>query len=82
MKKFFSIGFWDYAAERALKTGIQVAIAGGLIGGGLATTDWSQIGSISGGAVLLSLATSFLAFKGDGTDDPNALESHSDVSGK
>ena len=74
MRKFFSVGFWDYALERALKTGIQVTIAGGLLGGGLATTDWSQIGSIAGGAVALSLATSILAYKGDGSDNPNALD--------
>ena len=71
MRKFFTLGFWDYALERALKTAIQVLVAGGLLGQDLFAWDWQEIASLSGAAALTSVAMSFLAYKGDGTDDPN-----------
>ena len=71
MKKYFSLKFWDYALERALKTVFQALIAGGLIGSGLFDLDWGIIASLSGGTALASIVTSVLLYKGDGTDDPN-----------
>ena len=71
MRKFFTLGFWDYALERALKTAIQVLISGGLLGQELFAWDWAEIASLAGAAALTSIAMSFLAFKGDGTDNAN-----------
>lgn len=68
MKKFFTLAFWDYALERALKTAIQVLISGGLLGQELFSWDWAEIASLAGAAALTSVAMSFLAFKGDGSD--------------
>lgn len=73
MRKFFTIAFWDYAIERGFKTAVQAVLAGGLIGGGLFDLDWPEIGSIAGGTVLLSFLTSFLAYRGDGSDDADDL---------
>ena len=73
MRKFFTIQFWDYATERALKTAIQALFVSGLIGGELFHLDWAGIGSITGGMALASVLTSVLFYKGDGTDDPNDL---------
>ncbi|ALJ19570.1 holin [Microbacterium sp. No. 7] len=71
MKKYFSLAFFDYAGERALKTVIQTLFVGGLLGAGLFGLDWLEIGSIAGGTGLASIATSVLLYKGDGTDNPN-----------
>ncbi len=71
MKKYFTLKFWDYALERALKTAIQALFVGGFIGGGLFDLPWAEIGSLSGGMVLASILTSVLFYKGDGSDDPN-----------
>ena len=68
MEKYFTLKFWNYAGERALKTAIQALVAGGLIGGGLFALDWLEIASLAGGTVVLSIATSILVYKGDGTD--------------
>lgn len=71
MRKWFTLGFWNYAGERAVKTAIQSLISAGLIGGGLFDLDWQGIASVAGGMVIASLATSALVYKGDGTDDPD-----------
>lgn len=71
MRKYFKLGFWDYAGERALKTAIQALFVSGLIGGGLFSLDWAEIGSLTGGMALASFLTSILFYKGDGTDDPD-----------
>lgn len=71
MSKYFTLKFWDYALERAIKTGVQGLFAAGLIGGGLFGLDWAGIASTAGGLVLASVATSVMFYKGDGTDDPN-----------
>jgi hypothetical protein len=63
--KFFSLEFWSYAGERAIKTVAQAAIA--FIGSGsvgLFTMDWAGLASVSLGAGFLSLLTS-VAFKKD-----------------
>lgn len=74
MRKYFSLKFWDYALERALKTVIQALFAGGLIGNGLFDLEWDVIGSLSGGMALASILTSILFYKGDGSDDPDDTE--------
>lgn len=71
MRKYLSLAFWDYAGERALKTVIQALFAGGLIGSGLFDLDAGAIVSLSLGTSLASVATSFLFYRGDGTDDPD-----------
>jgi threonine dehydrogenase-like Zn-dependent dehydrogenase len=59
----FSLEFWSYAGERAIKTIAQAALAflgSGSIG--LFAIDWAGLASVSLGAGLLSLLTS-IAFK-------------------
>lgn len=61
----FSLDFWSYAGERAIKTVAQAALAflgSGSIG--LFAIDWAGLASVSLGAGLLSLLTS-VAFKKD-----------------
>lgn len=63
--KLFSIEFWSYAGERAIKTVAQSAIA--VLGSGsigLFEIDWVSLASVSLGAGLLSVLTS-VAFKKD-----------------
>lgn len=63
--KFFSLEFWSYAGERAVKTVAQSALA--FLGSGsmgLFTIDWASLASVSLGAGLLSILTS-VAFKKD-----------------
>jgi hypothetical protein len=53
--------FWDYSLERAAKTFAQTALAAlgtGTIG--LLDIDWVVVGSLSGGAALLSVLTSIV----------------------
>lgn len=55
----FSLEFWNYAGERAIKTVAQAAIAylgSGTIG--LFSIDWAALASVSLGAGLLSVLTS------------------------
>lgn len=62
--KFFSIEFWSYAGERAVKTVAQAAIAflgSGSIG--LFAIDWVSLASVSLGAGLLSVLTSVISHK-------------------
>jgi threonine dehydrogenase-like Zn-dependent dehydrogenase len=61
----FSIEFWSYAGERAVKTVAQSALA--VLGSGsigLFAVDWVNLASVSLGAGLLSILTS-VAFKKD-----------------
>lgn len=61
----FSLEFWSYAGERAIKTVAQAALAflgSGSIG--LFAIDWAGLASVSLGAGFLSLLTS-VAFKKD-----------------
>ncbi len=61
----FSLEFWSYAGERAIKTVAQAALA--FIGSGsigLFAIDWAGLASVALGAGLLSLLTS-VAFKKD-----------------
>ena len=60
----FSLQFWQYAGERAIKTVAQAALAflgTGTVG--LFTIDWSAIASVSLGAGLLSILTSIVTKK-------------------
>lgn len=55
----FSLEFWSYAGERAIKTVAQAALAfvgSGTIG--LFAIDWVGLASVSLGAGFLSLVTS------------------------
>lgn len=63
--RLFSLEFWSYAGERAVKTVAQSALA--VLGSGsvgLFTVDWVNLASVSLGAGLLSILTS-VAFKKD-----------------
>jgi hypothetical protein len=65
MMKMFSLEFWSYAGERAIKTVAQSAIAFlGTGSMGLFTIDWISLASVSLGAGFLSILTS-VAFKKD-----------------
>lgn len=60
----FSLDFWSYAGERAVKTVAQSALAflgTGTIG--LFTIDWVSLASVSLGAGLLSILTSIVSKK-------------------
>ena len=60
----FSIEFWSYAGERAIKTVAQAALAflgTGTVG--LFTIDWYSMASVSLGAGLLSILTSIVTKK-------------------
>ena len=71
MTKYFTWKFWNYAGERAIKTAFHGLFAVGLIGGGLFDLDLAEIGSVAGGLIIASLATSVMFYKGDGSDDPS-----------
>lgn len=61
----FSLSFWSYAGERAIKTVAQAALA--FIGTGsigLFTIDWVSMLSVSLGAGLLSILTSVISVNG------------------
>lgn len=60
----FTLEFWNYAGERAIKTVAQAAIAylgTGTIG--LFEIDWYSLASVSLGAGLLSVLTSIITKK-------------------
>ena len=60
--KIFTIDFWQYAGERAIKTFAQAAIAAiGAGSVGLFTIDYAGMFSLAGGAALLSVLTSIVA---------------------
>lgn len=60
----FSIQFWQYAGERAIKTVAQAALAFlGTGSVGLFTIDWYSLSSVSLGAGLLSILTSIVTKK-------------------
>lgn len=60
----FSLQFWSYSGERAIKTFAQAALAyvgTGTIG--VLTIDWVGLFSVSAGAALLSILTSVATLK-------------------
>lgn len=60
----FSVDFWQYAGERAIKTFAQAAIAFlGTGAVGLFSIDWTSLISVSGGAAFLSILTSVVTTK-------------------
>jgi len=60
--KIFTLEFWSYAGERAIKTFAQAAIAAlGAGSVGLFSIDYAGLISVSGGAALLSILTSIVA---------------------
>jgi hypothetical protein len=76
----WTVTFWQRAAERAIKTGAQAAIAAlvltdpGAIGFDALAADWQAVASFAGGGLVLSLLTS-LASSGMGPDkgDPSLV---------
>ena len=59
--KLFTLEFWQYAGERAIKTFAQAALAflgGGTVG--LFSIDWYSLASVSLGAAFLSVLTSII----------------------
>jgi hypothetical protein len=60
--KIFTLEFWSYAGERAIKTFAQAAIAAlGAGSVGLFSIDYAGLISVSAGAALLSILTSIVA---------------------
>lgn len=58
----FSLHFWNYAGERAIKTFAQTALAYlGTGAVGLFAIDFAVLVSLAGGAALLSILTSVVA---------------------
>lgn len=58
----FSLTFWSYAGERAIKTFAQTALAYlGTGAVGLFAIDFAALFSLAGGAALLSILTSVVA---------------------
>ena len=61
---FTDKNFWAYAAERAIKTAAQTAVA--VLGAGmvsLLTIDFASLVAVAGGAALLSVLTSVAGYK-------------------
>jgi len=57
------LAYWNYAAERALKTVAQVAIATIGVGAtGLMDVDWLNVASVAALAGIMSLLTSVLQY--------------------
>ena len=54
--------YWDFAAERAIKTVAQVALAAMVAGAGILDVDWLQVASVSILAGIMSLLTSVLTY--------------------
>ena len=66
----FTVNFWRYAGERAIKTVAQAALAflgTGTVG--LFTIDWYSMASVSLGAGLLSILTSIVTLRVDKKDE-------------
>jgi hypothetical protein len=60
--KIFTVEFWNYAGERAIKTFAQTAIASlGAGSVGLFELDYAGLFSVAGGAAFLSVLTSIVA---------------------
>lgn len=57
----WTVSFWKDAAERAIKTGAQVAIAAVTSAATLDAIDWKVAGMTIGTAVVLSLLTSIVS---------------------
>ena len=61
---FTDKNFWAYAAERAIKTAAQTAVA--VLGAGmvsLLSIDFASLVAVAGGAALLSVLTSVAGYK-------------------
>lgn len=72
--RMFTGRFWRHAAERAVKTAAQTAVA--LVGAGavdVLAVDWQQVGSVSAGAALVSVLTSVASAGASGDDTPSLV---------
>lgn len=70
----FTSNFWKQAAERAIKTFVQAALA--LLGGdGLGVLDiaWPNVASVGALAALISVLTSVATAGVGEPDDPSAI---------
>lgn len=70
MSKFITTKFWADAAERAVSTAAQAAVAtlgAGVFG--IVDVDWTNVASISGFAAVLSILKALAA---SGKGDPNS----------
>jgi hypothetical protein len=55
--------YWDYSAERAVKTIAQSALASiGVGAAGIVDVDWTQVASVAALAGIMSLLTSVLVY--------------------
>ena len=55
--------YWDYSAERAVKTIAQSALASiGVGAAGIVYVDWTQVASVAALAGIMSLLTSVLVY--------------------
>jgi hypothetical protein len=73
-RTIFTNDFWLQAAERAVKTFAQTAVA--LIGAGVLNvlaTDWQQLVGVSLGAAVLSVFTSVASAKVHDDDSPSLV---------
>jgi len=64
LMEMFSLEFWQFAGERAIKTFAQAGVAflgGGTVG--LFSVDWVGFFSIAAGSALLSILTSIITKK-------------------
>ena len=74
MSELVSVPFWKLAAERAVKTIAQTAVA--LIGADafdIITFDWVALGSVSAGAGVVSILTSIASARVGSEDDPSLV---------
>jgi len=71
---YLSATFWKRAAERAIKTAAQTAVA--LLGAGavdVLTLDWQALGSVAVGAALVSVLTSVASAQVAEQGDPSLV---------
>lgn len=74
MSDLVTPSFWTQAAERAVKTAAQTAVA--LIGANavdILATDWQALASVSAGAAVVSVLTSLASISVGEKGDPSAV---------
>lgn len=74
MSQLVSVSFWKLAAERAVKTFAQTAVA--LIGAeafDIIAFDWAALGSVAAGAAVVSVLTSVASARIGEEGDPSLV---------